>query len=96
MGTNKREENRTLETAEENMIDCLGDICPLPMMKFQQIEGAIKNGKPLKIVTDHSCASENLIHYCEERGYPFYVVEPIPGIWEIFVNVSAEKNPPED
>jgi len=91
----KKEENRTLEAAEENMIDCLGDICPLPMMKFQQIEGAVKNGTPLKIVTDHSCASENLIRYCTERGYLFYVVEPIPGIWEIFVNVSAEEDEPE-
>ncbi len=78
------------------IIDCLGDICPLPMMRFQQIEGAIIAGQAVKIVTDHSCASENLIQYCKNRGYSFYVVEPISGIWEIYVNYPADENTLEE
>lgn len=69
------------------IIDCLGDICPLPIMRFQKLEEALAKGQQIKIITDHSCASENLIGYCRLHTYAIQVVEPISGVWEIYVNV---------
>lgn len=77
----------------ENFIDCLGDMCPIPMIKFQNIEAAVKEGKAFIIVTDHSCASENIMDYCKNRKYPFTVKEPISGVWEIHVNPVTSKEP---
>jgi len=67
-------------------IDCLGDICPLPIMKFQNIETFLKEGNEIKIITDHSCAAENVINYCKLHHYKLRIEEPISGVWEIFVN----------
>ena len=76
---------------EPIIIDCLGDMCPVPMLKFRDIRECYHQGKCIKIITDHSCASENIINYCKENKYSFHVVEPMPGIWEIFL---AKKETP--
>ena len=71
---------------EPLIIDCLGDMCPVPMLKFRDVRDRYHQGMLVKIITDHSCASENIINYCKENKYSFYVVEPMPGIWEIFLD----------
>ena len=64
-------------------LDCLGDICPLPLMKLMQCREQLNNGESVMIVTDHSCTCESLLNYCRQQHLPTHVVEPIPGIWEI-------------
>jgi TusA-related sulfurtransferase len=66
-------------------VDCLGDICPLPLMKFREMKKALEQGREIMLVTDHSCAAENVLDYCRSLHYQFEVVEPISGVWEIYV-----------
>ena len=81
-------------------VDCLGDICPLPMMKFKEMKKALQEGREIMLVTDHSCAAENVLDYCRSLHYVFTVEEPISGVWEITVHQSpdqpAGKNPEEE
>ncbi len=66
-------------------LDCLGDVCPLPLMKLMQYREQIDRGESVMIVTDHSCTSESLLNYCRKQHLPVQVAEPIPGVWEITV-----------
>ena len=84
---NDFKEQSTFDEKDFVVIDCLGEICPLPVMRLQKLEEALSQGLQIKIITDHSCASENLINYCRLHTYKIQVVEPISGVWEIFVNV---------
>lgn len=71
-------------------IDCLGDICPVPLMKLQSLEATLKGGDGVMIVTDHSCTCQSLIAYCRKKRYPLRIVEPMSGIWE--VSIFPEEN----
>ena len=55
-------------------IDCLGDMCPIPIMK-------------LKLVTDHSCVVESIGSYCRKMHLKMETVEPMNGIWELYITV---------
>jgi TusA-related sulfurtransferase len=42
------------------LVDCVGDMCPVPLVKAQIQYKKIKPGDSITIVTDHSCTSQNL------------------------------------
>ena len=35
-------------------LDCLGDMCPIPILKLKQCEGLTKKGEQVRLITDHS------------------------------------------
>lgn len=67
-------------------IDCLGDMCPIPVLKSKKELAKMKSGDVLKIVTDHSCVLESVTHQfkkCHIRHE-----EVINGVWEIYITKS--------
>jgi len=74
------------EMNEEVYIECLGDICPVPLMKLKRQEASLKRGDTIKLVTDHSCVSESIRNYCVSKGYQLEIVEPINGVWEFYIS----------
>ena len=71
-------------------LDCLGDMCPLPLMKLMQCREQLDNGESVMIITDHSCTCESLLHYCEKNAMPVQVDEPMQGVWEITVHPKLQ------
>ncbi|WP_195269610.1 sulfurtransferase TusA family protein [Eubacterium sp. 1001713B170207_170306_E7] len=67
-------------------IDCLGDICPLPLMKLQREVKAMQSGDRVMLVTDHSCAVKTIREYCEKTGLHCASDEVMNGVWEITVS----------
>ena len=41
-------------------IDCLGDMCPIPVLKAQKEFKKLASGDTIKIITDHSCVLESV------------------------------------
>lgn len=70
-------------------LDCLGDMCPLPLMKLMQYRERLDQGESVMIVTDHSCTCESLLQYCHRQRLPVEVAEPMQGIWEISISPRA-------
>ncbi len=66
-------------------LDCLGDMCPVPLMKLMELKPQLDRGESVMIVTDHSCTCESLLSYCKKQQLPTKVVEPISGIWEVHI-----------
>ena len=64
-------------------MDCLGDMCPVPLMKLQQCDDLQNSGDSVRLVTDHSCTCESVQNYCRQKRLLCLVVEPMPGIWEL-------------
>jgi len=71
-------------------LDCLGDICPLPLMKLMQYREQIDRGESVMIVTDHSCTCESLLNYCRAQHLHALVEEPVTGVWEIRVQKGPD------
>ncbi len=48
-------------------IDCLGEICPVPVMKLQAVMDSIQKGEDYLLVTDHSCTISNLESFLQSQ-----------------------------
>lgn len=64
-------------------IDCLGEICPVPIVRLQQKLSQLKKGIPVLLVTDHSCTRQSVSDFCKLHHLHFKVDEVINGVWEI-------------
>lgn len=65
-------------------IDCMGTMCPVPVVKAQIQYKKINAGDSVTIITDHSCTSQSIkdafkTYNCEIE------VEEDEGIWEIII-----------
>lgn len=75
-----------MNNSELIKLDCLGDMCPVPIMKLMQREGEISKGKQIMLITDHSCVSESVKNYCSSQHYKVEVREPVNGVWEFYIS----------
>lgn len=66
-----------------NTIDCLGDMCPIPVLKIQKELKKTKNGVSIKVITDHSCVVESIKSHFASKDITFELDEVMNGIWEI-------------
>ena len=69
-------------------INCLGDMCPLPLLKLQQCKELSQKGEIIKLVTDHSCTVESITEFCKKNNLTLEVTEPMNGIWELFISLK--------
>ncbi|GLB25503.1 transcriptional regulator [Lacrimispora xylanolytica] len=68
-----------------NKIDCLGEICPVPVMKLRNVMDSIKKGEDYLMVTDHSCTIMNLESFCKANHLKYDSEEVMNGVWEITI-----------
>ena len=68
-------------------LNCLGDMCPVPLMKLKECKN-LKKGETIKLITDHSCSVESITDYCEKHGLHIHITEPMNGIWELFISAD--------
>lgn len=65
-------------------IDCVGEMCPVPLVKAQIQYKKISPGDSITIITDHSCTAQNLKDAFKK--FPCEIkVEEEDGIWEISI-----------
>ena len=67
-------------------IDCLGEMCPIPVLKAQKEFKKLKSGDTIKIITDHSCALESVTNAFKK--HQISADEVIVGVWEILITKS--------
>ena len=61
------------------VLDCFGDICPIPVLKVKNELEKLKAGEQFMMVTDHSCVVKSI----KERYNNITIEEPMNGVWEI-------------
>lgn len=66
-------------------IDCLGDYCPIPILKIKEHLKNIPEGEAFMVVTDHSCVFQSIQEYCKKTKLKINVDEVINGVWEITI-----------
>jgi len=66
-------------------IDCLGDMCPVPVLKTKTELKKIGRGESVKVETDHSCVLQSLLDNFREPKYTITYNEVMNGIWEIII-----------
>jgi len=64
-------------------INCLGDMCPIPILKTKKALKKMKSGETVQVVTDHSCVLESMLS--NFKKHTITSDEVINGIWEIYI-----------
>lgn len=68
-----------------NAVDCLGDMCPVPIIKIQNALKKMKTGDSIKVTTDHSCVAESIKNHFSRKDIFLEFDEVMNGIWEIMI-----------
>lgn len=64
-------------------IDCLGEFCPIPLLKVKNAISKLNVNESIMLVTDHSCVLESVIDYFKNTNISCSHEEVINGVWEI-------------
>lgn len=70
---------------KEYQLDCLGEACPVPLIKAQKKIESMEIGDVLVVNTDHSCAIKNIPEWANQAGYSCEVEEIDDGEWNIII-----------
>lgn len=70
---------------QEVVLDCLGEACPLPLMKTEKKLDTLNVGDMLIVQIDHSCAMKNIPEWARKKGYNVEIEEVNDGEWEIAI-----------
>ena len=69
----------------EFTLDCLGEACPVPLMKVQKKIEEMAVSDNLIVQIDHSCAMKNIPEWARKQGYNVEVEEVDDGEWEVVI-----------
>ncbi len=69
----------------ERTLDCLGEACPVPLVKAQNEIQKMAVGDVLIINIDHSCAMKNIPDWAREAGHNVEIDEVGEGEWDIII-----------
>ncbi|MDI6601890.1 MAG: sulfurtransferase TusA family protein [Thermoanaerobacteraceae bacterium] len=69
----------------EYRLDCLGEACPVPLIKTQKKMEQLKVGDTLIVEIDHSCAMKNVPEWARKVGHNVEIEEVDDGEWEIYI-----------
>jgi len=69
----------------ERILDCLGEACPIPLIRTQKALVDLAVGDVLVVQVDHSCAVKNVPEWASKVGHNYEVDEIDDGQWEIVI-----------
>ena len=70
---------------KEFTLDCMGEACPLPLMKTEKQMEKMEVGDVVIVQIDHSCAMKNVPEWARNQGYNVEIDEVDDGEWEIII-----------
>ncbi|MCE5171201.1 sulfurtransferase TusA family protein [Paenibacillus profundus] len=72
----------------EVRLDCMGEACPVPLLKTQKKLKELNKGDVLIVEIDHSCAMKNVPEWARKEGYPVELEEVDEGEWEVIIELN--------
>ena len=69
----------------EVRLDCLGEACPVPLIKTEKKLNTMKIGDMLTVDIDHSCAMKNIPEWARKEGHNVDIEEVDDGQWEVYI-----------
>ena len=70
---------------KEVELDCLGEACPVPLVKAENKLKELEIGDVLIVLIDHSCAMKNVPEWARNEGHNVEIEEVDDGEWEVVI-----------
>lgn len=71
--------------AKEVVLDCMGEACPVPLIKTENALKKLAVGDILIVQIDHSCAMKNVPEWARKEGHNVEIEEVDDGEWEVVI-----------
>lgn len=71
--------------SKEVVLDCMGEACPVPLIKTEKKLAELEVGDVLVVQMDHSCAMKNVPEWARKQGHNVEIEEVDDGEWECFI-----------
>lgn len=71
--------------SKEVELDCMGEACPVPLIKTQKALEPLAAGDVLIVHIDHSCAMKNVPEWARKEGYNVEIEEVDDGEWDVII-----------
>ena len=71
--------------SKEVVLDCLGEACPVPLIKTEKALAELESGDVLIVQIDHSCAMKNVPEWARKEGHNVEIEEVDDGEWECVI-----------
>ena len=71
--------------SKEVELGCMGEACPVPLIKTQKALEPLAAGDVLIVHIDHSCAMKNVPEWARKQGYNVEVEEVDDGEWDVII-----------
>lgn len=69
----------------EITLDCLGEACPVPLIKTQKAMEKMAIDDVVIVQIDHSCAMKNVPDWARSAGHAVEIEEVDEGQWDIII-----------
>lgn len=69
----------------EEVLDCRGLLCPLPLLKTQQAVARLRSGQVLEVLTTDPQAEADLRRWAEASGHEVFPLPPEGGVRRLYV-----------
>ncbi len=71
--------------SKEVELDCMGEACPIPLVKAEKALEKMEIGDVLIVQIDHSCAMKNVPEWARKQGHNVELEEVDDGEWEVII-----------
>ena len=75
--------------SKEYELDCMGEACPVPLIKLENKLKELEIGDLVIVQIDHSCAMKNVPEWARKQGHNVEIEEVDDGEWEVFVEKTV-------
>lgn len=66
-------------------IDCLGEFCPVPILKIKAELKKTEKGESFLVITDHSCVLQSIHDHFKQSDIRVEADEVMNGVWEVII-----------
>ncbi|MEW5706746.1 MAG: sulfurtransferase TusA family protein [Actinomycetota bacterium] len=69
----------------DEVLDCRGDVCPMPILKTKKAMDKLASGQILKMLSTDPGSSKDLLSWCERTGNELLKQEQVDGSFVYYV-----------
>ena len=66
-------------------INCIGDFCPIPILKIKATLKKLNPGDTFLVIIDHDCVIDSINDFLGQKRVTYKCNENLEGIWEIYI-----------
>lgn len=70
---------------EEIKLDCMYEMCPIPLLRAMEKLKKMDSGDVLILQINYSCSIKNVVEWAEKQGHAVNCIEVEDGEWEVYI-----------